>query len=192
MTSWIPVLQALLTPTIGLIAAYMAWQQYRLARQKHDIDIFNRRMQVYKSTVAYLVKCEKTHSISEDDFYQWVMDVADAEFLFGQEIKDLLSDIEGTSSEIVTIDRMNPPVPIDEDYETVTITPEYGRLFGHFISFHGRTSELFAPYFQTFLKLKSFQKKTRYKELLREQEAALEKHRRENPLPPPTDDDIPF
>jgi hypothetical protein len=79
-------------------------EQYRLAKQKHDIDIFNRRMQVYKVTVILLVKCERTYSISEDDFYEWRRDVADAEFLFGQEILDLFEDIEKTSTEIIRSD----------------------------------------------------------------------------------------
>src|SRR6185369_7523497 len=91
MSTWVSLLQALLTPTIGVIAAYVAWQQYRLAKQKHDIDIFNRRMQVYKLTIAFLIKSEKTYSISEDDYYEWLRDVADAEFLFGNEILDFIS-----------------------------------------------------------------------------------------------------
>lgn len=192
MTTWIQVLQALLTPTIGIIAAYVAWQQYRLAKQKHDIDIFNRRMQVYKTTIAFLVKCERTHSISEEDFYAWLMDAADAEFLFGQEIVDFISDIEATAADVVQYYRDNPPEPIDDDYEIVTFTPEYSSSFGHFISFRGRASELFAPYFQTFLKLKTLQGKSKYKEILQEEQKALEKARLEQPVFSSDADDIPF
>lgn len=192
MTNWIQVLQALLTPTIGVIAAYVAWQQYRLAKQKHDIDIFNRRMQVYKTTVAFLVKCERTHSIAEEDFYAWLMEAADAEFLFGKEIVDFISDIEGTAADVIQYYRNNPPEPIDEDYEMVTFTPEYAASFGHFISFRGRASELFSPYFQTFMKLKTLQGKSKYKEILQEEQEALEKARLDRPAFRSADDDIPF
>ncbi len=188
----IHILQALLTPTIGVVAAYVAWQQYRLAKQKHHIDIFNRRMQVYKTTVAYIVKCERTHTIAEDDFYQWVMDVADAEFLFGEEIIHLLTHIEGTSAEILSIEEMNPPVPMDEDYEVVTFTPEYAELMEQITSFHWRARELFSPYFQTFLKLKELQKKSKYAELLKAEQVAHEKTDRERPVFPSEGDDIPF
>lgn len=195
MSSWIDIMQALLTPTIGLVAASVAWQQYRLAKQKHDIDIFDRRMQVYKRTVAFLDKCEKNVEISENEFYDWLRDVADAEFLFGQEILDLLTDIEGTSSEIITKEKINPPQvrSIDDEYEVVTIDPRDVDRFNDFLSFRGRARELFAPYFQTFLRLKALQKKTRYKEMIKEEQAALEDHLNQNPVSKTTDqDEIPF
>ncbi len=189
---WISIFQALLTPTIGIVAAFVAWQQYRLARQKHDIDIFNRRMQVYKSTIAFLVKSEKTYSISEDEYYGWLSDVADAEFLFGKEILDLLEDVEDTSAQIIMQERDNPMIKRGQKGEIQSLNFEAANLFNEFISFRGRASLLFAPYFQTFLRLKSLQKQSRYKELLKEEKEASDKYDRENPPPPPSPDDIPF
>jgi len=192
MNNWVSILQALLTPTIGVVAAYLAWQQYRLAKQKHNIDIFNRRMQVYKSTVAYLSKSETTHFISEDDYYEWLRDVADAEFLFGKEIFDLVEDIESTSAEIIMQERDNPMIRRGKKGELLCLNFEAARLFNQFISFRGRASLFFAPYFQTFLRLKSLQKESRYKELLEEEKEASEKYYREHPLQPPSEEDIPF
>ena len=192
MTLWIPILQALLTPTIGIIAAYVAWQQYRLARQKHDIDIFNRRMQVYKTTVAYLAKAETTHSISEDDFYQWLRDVAEAEFLFGKEILDLVEDIEGTSAEILMHERDNPIIKRGKKGEIISLNFEAAKLFNEFSSFRGRASLLFAPYFQTFLKSDKTRRKLDYQKMLREEERGLENARRDFSIHAASDDDIPF
>jgi len=192
MNSWISVLQALLTPTIGVVAAFVAWQQYRLAKQKHDIDIFNRRMQVYKATVAFLVKSESTHSISEDEYFNWLSDVAEGEFLFGKEIIDLLTDIECTSAEIVTQERDNPMIKRNKKGEILSLNFETARQFNEFITFRGKASLLFAPYFQTFLRLKSLQKESRYRELLEEDREASERYHREHPLPPPAEGDIPF
>jgi len=192
MNSWISILQALLTPTIGIIAAYVAWQQYRLAKQKHDIDIFNRRMQVYKVTVVLLVKCERTYSISEDDFYEWRRDVADAEFLFGQEILDLFEDIERTSAEVIRSDEENPRIAMNDRNEVVSINIEAANLFEDFLSFRRRASQLFAPYFQTFLKLKTGRSKVNYNEMLQKEEHDLEKTRKNFPEYTATDEDIPF
>ncbi|MGD9687009.1 MAG: hypothetical protein AB7U43_08570 [Desulfobacter sp.] len=185
-------MQALLTPTIGIIAAYVAWQQYRLARQKHDIDIFNRRMQVYKTTVAYLVKSETTHSISEDDFYQWLKDVAEAEFLFGKEILDLVEDIEGTSAEILMHERDNPMIKRGKKGEIISLNFESAKLFNEFTSFRGRSSLLFAPYFQTFLKSNKTRRKLDYQKMLFEEERGLEKARQDFTTHTATGDDIPF
>lgn len=192
MNSWISILQALLTPTIGIIAAYVAWQQYRLAKQKHDIEIFNRRMQVYKVTVALLVKCERTYSISEDDFYEWLRDVADAEFLFGQEILDLFEDIEKTSAEIIRSDEENPRIAMNNSNEVVSINIEAANMFEEFLSFRRRASQLFAPYFQTFLKFKTIRRKINYKEMLQKEERDLKKVHQDFPASAATVEDIPF
>ena len=192
MIIWISILQALLTPTIGIVAAFVAWQQYRLAKQKHDIDILNRRMQIYKATIAFLVKSERIQSISEDEYYEWLSDVADAEFLFGKEILDLLQDIEGTAAAIILQERDNPMIKRGMRGEILSLNFEVSRLFNEFMSFRGRASLLFAPYFQTFLRLKSLQKESRYEELLEEEKEAHERYNREHLPSPPSDDDIPF
>jgi hypothetical protein len=192
MTNWIAILQALLTPTIGVIAAYVAWQQYRLAKQKHDIDIFNRRMQVYKITIAFLVKCEKTYSISEDDYYEWLRDVADAEFLFGKEILDFLADIEDTAADIVFQERDDPMIKRNKKGGIVSINFEVANQFNKFLDFRGRASLLFSPYFQAFLKVDRSRKKFEYDEILKQEERDMEKARQDFTPSSATDDDIPF
>ena len=145
MNSWISIFQALLTPTIGVVAAFVAWQQYRLAKQKHDIDIFNRRMHVYKTTIAFLVKAEGRYSISEGEYYEWLSDVADAEFLFGKEILDLLRNIESTSADIILQQRDNPMIKRGKKGEILSLNYELSGLFNDVMSFRGRASLLFAP-----------------------------------------------
>ena len=76
--------------------------------------------------------------------------------------------------------------------EILSLNFEDSKLFNEFMSFRGRARILFAPYFQTFLRLKYLQKETRYKELLEEEKEAHERYHREHPPSPPSDDDIPF
>ncbi len=192
MSNWIPILQALLTPTIGVIAAYVAWQQYRLAKQKHDIDIFNRRMQVYKLTIAFLIKSEKTYSISEDDYYEWLRDVADAEFLFGNEILDFISDIDNTAGDIVFQERDDPMIKRNKKGGIVSINFEVGNQFNKFLDFRGKASLLFSPYFQTFLKVDRTRKKLNYDEMLKQEERDLEKVRQDSTPSATANDEIPF
>lgn len=199
MNTWIPILQALLTPTIGVIAAYVAWQQYRLAKQKHDIEIFNRRMQVYKVTMVFFVKSEKTYSINEDDYYEWLSDVADAEFLFGKEILDFLSDIENTAGSIVFQERDEPMIKRNKKGGVVSINYEVADLFGDFLEFRRRASTLFSPYFQTFLKLDKIKSKLKYEEMLKKEKQDIEKIRQSfintsatSATAATPDDDIPF
>ncbi len=192
MSNLIPILQALLTPIIGVIAAYVAWQQYRLARQKHHIDIFNRRMQIYKITIAFLVKCEKTYSIAEDDFYMWLQDVADAEFLFGKEILDLLSDIENTAADVVFKQRDAPMIKRDKMGGIISINYDVANQLNEFLEFRGRARRLFSPYFQAFLKVARTRSKLNYEEMLKQEERDLAKIRQNFTASAASDEDIPF
>ena len=75
----------------------------------------------------------------------------------------------------------------------VTIDPKNVDRFNDFLTFRGKATELFAPYFQTFLKFKSVQKQSRYKELIKERQDALEKFHQESPASRLSDEnDIPF
>jgi len=193
MINWIQILQALLTPTIGTIAAYVAWQQYRLAKQKHDIEIFNRRMQIYKITIAFLAKCEKTYSISEDDFYVWLRDIAEAEFLFGKEILDLIEDIEDTATDIVFQERDNPMIKRSKKGEIVSLNFDVANSFDEFLNFRRRAGVLFSPYFQALQKVGKTRTIYNYKEILKQEERDMEKARQDFlPVSATAEEDIPF
>jgi hypothetical protein len=76
--------------------------------------------------------------------------------------------------------------------EVVSINIEAANLFEDFLSFRRRASQLFAPYFQTFLKLKTIRSKVNYNEMLQKEERDLEKTRNIFPEYTATDEDIPF
>ena len=43
----IEVFQAMLTPVIGITTAYIAWQQYRIAREKARHERYERRVKIF-------------------------------------------------------------------------------------------------------------------------------------------------
>ena len=46
--SWIDILAALLTPTIALIALYIAYQQYKINQQRLRHETYERRLEFIK------------------------------------------------------------------------------------------------------------------------------------------------
>jgi hypothetical protein len=52
---WVQVLQGLLTPVIGGIALYIAWQQYKGNKFKLVLDRYERRLRIYQNVVAVLL-----------------------------------------------------------------------------------------------------------------------------------------
>lgn len=45
--NWTSISSALLTPTIALIAVYIAWQQWKTAESKRKQDLFDKRYQFF-------------------------------------------------------------------------------------------------------------------------------------------------
>lgn len=49
----INILTALLTPLIAVIATYVAYQQLMLAREKHDLELYDRRSKIFNGTTSF-------------------------------------------------------------------------------------------------------------------------------------------
>jgi hypothetical protein len=72
---WIDVLQALLTPTIALIAVGIGYAQWWIARNKLKLDLFDRRWAVYIATREMLSEMfthGKTSAEAEQRFLQGI------------------------------------------------------------------------------------------------------------------------
>ena len=90
---------ALLTPLIAIIASYIAFQQYRMAKSKLRHDVYERRLKVYKAAKEYLYWARTSQS--EDDHREenpreeFRIAIADSQFLFDEELSEWLHEIEG-------------------------------------------------------------------------------------------------
>jgi hypothetical protein len=89
----VQLLQALLTPAIGLLAAFIAWQQWETNREKLRLDKYDRRMRVYEELRKILSIVFRDDGATTDDLLRFRTSVADADFLFGQEIPEYLDQI---------------------------------------------------------------------------------------------------
>lgn len=93
LSSWLQLLQGLLTPVIGLTTLYIAIQQFQINRRKTILERYERRLQIYQRTV------EMTRLVATDfkpevhDLIKFSADTAEADFLFGEEISKYLHEI---------------------------------------------------------------------------------------------------
>jgi len=87
MENTIDLLTALLTPTIALIAVYIAWQQWRTAEMKRKQNLFEKRyaffQQMWHFYAGHIQNPEKVPPTFEEDLIDYVHE---AEFLFGDDI----------------------------------------------------------------------------------------------------------
>jgi hypothetical protein len=63
---WIQLLQALCTLAIAALAAVIAIAQWRIAKQKAVVDIFDKRMDVYNSLRAVVQKVMSAGNATRD------------------------------------------------------------------------------------------------------------------------------
>lgn len=90
--SWLQIMQGLLTPVIGFIAVYIAWQQGQLNKRKYDLDRYERRLRIYQRIVAMLRRIVKDYELEIHDLQEFSADTAEADFLFPEEISKYISE----------------------------------------------------------------------------------------------------
>jgi hypothetical protein len=84
---------ALLTPLIAVVAAYIAWQQWKTNRQKLVMDRYDRRLRIYEEVRKILSIILRDAKASTDDLLKFRTSVSEADFLFGPEIMAYIDEI---------------------------------------------------------------------------------------------------
>jgi hypothetical protein len=140
----IQVLTALLTPTVAILGVYIAIQQYQLAKEKHRIEIYDRRMRIYITAIELIRNAIRNSTISEDAYYKYEEGIAEAEFLFGKEVIALLNDMSDVGFNILL-------AKTEEGYQEQPINLNKANLrhadiFAKFLDFEPRIRDIFAPY----------------------------------------------
>lgn len=86
-------LSAILTPLIGGIVAYIAWQQFTVNRRQHRLALFEKRLAIYNFTMKMLATAMRSADPTHEEGFQFMRDTRDHEFLFGPEVTKFLNDI---------------------------------------------------------------------------------------------------
>lgn len=93
MAELIKTLSALLTPLLAIIATAILVCQYRLARQRWRLDLYDKRYPVYEGTRKYLAHIIAQAAVDLDELTAFHQDCRDREFLFGKEVHDFLQEL---------------------------------------------------------------------------------------------------
>jgi len=81
----IDFLSAALTPTIGGIVTYIAYQQMRINRARHRHELYERRLTVFKAVRSFLSDIIRESKTDFQRVTQFYTDVGEADFLFGKD-----------------------------------------------------------------------------------------------------------
>jgi hypothetical protein len=86
----------------ALIAAVVAWKQYRIAKIANRMSVFKRRIAIHDAITAFLAEFMHTNKISENAPTDLLRSTREAKFLFGQEVVEYIRRVYGRALEFQT------------------------------------------------------------------------------------------
>jgi hypothetical protein len=87
---WTAYLSALATPVIAVLGSWIAFQQWRTARDKLRLDLFEKRMAVYQSARDALGTLFTIDRLTQEEEMKFLSNISEAKWLFGPEVSDYL------------------------------------------------------------------------------------------------------
>src|SRR6266536_2186582 len=136
----------LLTVLVALFAAWIALQQYRVARNKLKLDLFEKRFSVFAGTRKFLsLQLQKGDVALDDLFYR--ASIAEADFLFEEDLVKYLWEIDRRALGLHTTTETMKPLPVGDERSRLGQRwsdeigwlngqlPELKKQFGPYMSF---------------------------------------------------------
>lgn len=98
------LLSSFFTPLIAIIAAYIAYQQYRTNKQKLKLDMYEKRFKVFLGLQTLLVHVLENGNVSDEALQYFQISTSESAFIFGKDISDYLKSIRDKS---ITLRKQN-------------------------------------------------------------------------------------
>ncbi len=114
MCDWVEISKALLTPLLGVIVIYIAWQQWQTNRNKLKLELFDKRFIVFNATrqvLSVVLRDGTTNDISLEEFR---VSILDASFLFDGKMHDYLFNLYKIGCKEKMYKRQLEDVPVGE------------------------------------------------------------------------------
>jgi len=85
---WTQVLSALLTPTIAVLVAIIAYRQWRTAQNRLKLDLFDRRFAVYDAARNLLSSVMTSGKAKDEEMLKFLAHTREAKWLLNNEIAE--------------------------------------------------------------------------------------------------------
>ncbi|MCX7355687.1 MAG: hypothetical protein NTY59_12830 [Alphaproteobacteria bacterium] len=107
--------KALLTPIVAAFGAFIAWQQYKLGKQKIKLELFEKRWVILQAVRTFLGLVARDAAIDSEEVLQLRRKTFDAKFLFGEEISEYIDSIFKKGIELHTTEMMLKGMPVGDE-----------------------------------------------------------------------------
>jgi hypothetical protein len=82
------------TVALAVLALYITFHQFWLAKEKLRLDLFETRFAVFAGVRLFLSKISQVAAVTMDDVWKFRSDVAEASFVFDDDVTDLIDQID--------------------------------------------------------------------------------------------------
>ncbi|PZV13387.1 MAG: hypothetical protein DCF20_15240 [Pseudanabaena sp.] len=115
MAEIVPYLAPSATLIVGLSVAYIAWQQWQVARSKLRLDLFDRRYKGYEATRKFLAVISRDARFEDSQLFEFYAGTSDAEFLFASEVVDYLAELRKRALDMRLHQKLYEPLPVGDE-----------------------------------------------------------------------------
>src|SRR4029453_13479538 len=97
---------------LSMAVVVIAWQQWRVAKNKLRLELFDRRYKVYDATRKFLAGILRDGRFTNSDLFEFYAGTSDAEFLFGTDVVEHLAQIRKRAVHMQTAQTLYEPMPV--------------------------------------------------------------------------------
>ncbi len=94
------ILSGYLTPLIAILAAYIAWQQYKINKRRFLFETYEKRLKIYTATQDFLDNILKDGKAEYANIFLFSNRTSEVIFLFDKPIQDKIEEIFKKSIEL--------------------------------------------------------------------------------------------
>jgi hypothetical protein len=108
MVDWLKaakVVNALGVVIVAIFVAVIQFRQYRTARAKFKLDLFEKRFQVFAGARRFLSTILRDAKTNLEDHSKYRAEIAEADFLFGADVNEFLKEIDRRSLNLWQCDK---------------------------------------------------------------------------------------
>ncbi len=103
------------TLVVACAVAYVAWQQWQIARHRLRLDLFDRRYKVYDATRKFLSIILREARFEEAQLFEFYAGTSDAEFLFDSAVVAYLEQLRKRAVHMRTAQRVYEHMPVGDE-----------------------------------------------------------------------------
>lgn len=124
----------IITTILAVIGAFIAYQQQRINKHKLRLDLYERRLNIYRSIMSFISTTIQEGEVSLEDTIKLWASTSEAEFLFDKDVKEKINEIyknalEFRKKNIKNIDDTEVLVWFSEQHDLVN------KIFKKYLSF---------------------------------------------------------